>query len=792
MKIEGAWLGIAISDFKICNMASSEERVESEIQDPRSTVAAAVHGQLTDDPQDGSAPDTNNDVIPPSCSKQAAPPPKSPDLDPSNTRGNEGVRSATEKRKSHPESIQHESADSKDVELSPEGNGGVPPLESSEYELDDKYELDDEVDNKAKTANPTSASRPLALFTRVADVIYESFDRLELDISPAPSSTSSSEGKSPLTSPPLFPRLPSSPDFSSAARLELGLEAPECMYDDIKVHRVQDRSLGKPKLLPKPISSIQLQDEDSGKHKEKALALNSWSREGTRSPGDSGVGLQTSEEPYNDITIHKIQNQPLGKPKTLPKPAGMQHRSEKTTKREVETKALAGKNGESPTLQDASKDLYDDIVVHRIPNKSPKLPPKPSNVEVPSDETSSEQDLKKLSLASKRIETLAPKVTSGDMYDDIAIHRVQDQSLSKPKLLHKPIDTQLETRKNTPSVTSSKESLTPGTSEDIAVHRIPFGKPKLLRKPIDTQLENRLKAPPAASSSKSLAPGTSNDDIAVHRIQNQPFGKPKLLRKPIETKVETRLKTPPAASSKESLAPGTSNDDIAVHRIQDRALKPEVRPKPANFQFLSESKKSAENLAPKTVSEDIYDDIIVHRLQNQSVGKSKLLPKPSGIEIGKLKRNLPRFSKSDENLASRKEVAAPNSVATVDSDVEEEHIYDHAVIKAMQKQTFTSFEDIDNNIIIHRLHHHSKPEVPRKPTSVLSHPKVVEMLRLKKWQQLQEIEEIYDLDPPEQPNNIESTDDEYAEEIYVDSTITEEHDDSSKPQNITPGTPVGH
>ena len=78
-----------------------------------------------------------------------------------------------------------------------------------------------------------------------------------------------------------------------------------------------------------------------------------------------------------------------------------------------------------------------------------------------------------------------------------------------------------------------------------------------------------------------------------------------------------------------------------------------------------------------------------------------------------------------------------------------------------------------------------RPKVPEKPSNIHLHPKVVEMNRLKKQKQLQEITEIYDISPAEDSTGSE------MEEIYLSSVDIEDCEDGEDDGNKRRLGPAG-
>lgn len=159
--------------------------------------------------------------------------------------------------------------------------------------------------------------------------------------------------------------------------------------------------------------------------------------------------------------------------------------------------------------------------------------------------------------------------------------------------------------------------------------------------------------------------------------------------------------------------------------------------------------------------EDMYDDIVIHRMQKTSLHKPKLLPKPTHIQhLGKNinnHTNTPVISNKDNQFP---QTSTPNSTTPADDDDD---------VTAMQNAQMGYFEDFYDDIIIHR-QQTCKPDVPQKPSNIHSHPKVIRMHRLKLLKQLEKIEEIYDESPQMRSDPME------VEEIYIDSTIIEDSD----------------
>ena len=120
--------------------------------------------------------------------------------------------------------------------------------------------------------------------------------------------------------------------------------------------------------------------------------------------------------------------------------------------------------------------------------------------------------------------------------------------------------------------------------------------------------------------------------------------------------------------------------------------------------------------------------------------------------------------------------------STSDPD-DDDDIYDDIIVMVSQEQKQTTQES--DTVVLQKqglLTQESeavitpqggKPNLPHKPLSIQSHPKVEKIRQLKKLKRLEEIEEIYDLEPLE-------TDDVEFEEVYIDSSQIIESDDSDE------------
>lgn len=315
------------------------------------------------------------------------------------------------------------------------------------------------------------------------------------------------------------------------------------------------------------------------------------------------------------------------------------------------------------------------------------------------------------------------------------------------------------------------------TYEDILVHRV-SGTNNLKTKSLDRR----------ANLASFKFEGTY-DDVLVHKVQNtalnllpkhnvnskkvQPAGRQTLpnLKLINKTQVSENLKN-------RSLDTSAGVPSILYAELQDSKQK-QATPTPTRFpakplsrmfptmlDSTPEADEMADYLGGSATAEDIYDDVIVYRMQNSSRSKPRLLPKPAHLQLLlRAKRNIQLKSLPPPNSAS------PDSTLNQDDDI---------IITAMQKQrlaSFSSFEDIYDDIIVKRLQK-SKPDVPPKPPGIHSHPMVVEIRRQNKLKRLEAIEEIYDLDPPQSPNELPE-----FEEIYIDSTVIDS-DDSDDPSNM--------
>lgn len=212
-----------------------------------------------------------------------------------------------------------------------------------------------------------------------------------------------------------------------------------------------------------------------------------------------------------------------------------------------------------------------------------------------------------------------------DNYDDIVIHKIPKSSLTKPALLPKP--------KYLPGPVSwyKHSTVAEDIYDDIIVHRIQNRKPKIPPKPFHIQLLLSHEAP--VSSSRKMMSSGAVDGMA-HRPKSD--SKPKLLPKPIQLlgrKISDQkgittekgsdwvLRKNGGTVLHDSLAKtkslGTSGfDDDNDDNVYDDTVIAVLR---------------KQSFSTSTSLEDIYDDIIVHRLRNDTPSKPKVPNKPRNI-----------------------------------------------------------------------------------------------------------------------------------------------------------------
>lgn len=184
--------------------------------------------------------------------------------------------------------------------------------------------------------------------------------------------------------------------------------------------------------------------------------------------------------------------------------------------------------------------------------------------------------------------------------------------------------------------------------------------------------------------------------------------------------------------------------------------------KPPEDIYESDVSKLPEITELRNADDDLYDDIIITGMQNQRsvlsdavaisvVGASQTNPADGGGAVATLGHvdsaratdtsNNDDVSDTEQKLA---ELNLSDGITCSDRDSPQPQIQTGASVK---------------------------PKVPEKPSDIHLHPKVVEMLFLKKQKQLQKITEIYDMSPTD-----DNTDSE-VEEIYLSSVDMEDSED---------------
>lgn len=285
-----------------------------------------------------------------------------------------------------------------------------------------------------------------------------------------------------------------------------------------------------------------------------------------------------------------------------------------------------------------------------------------------------------------------------DNYDDIVIHKIPKSSLTKPALLPKP--------KYLPGPVSwyKHSTIAEDIYDDIIVHRIQNRKLKIPPKTFHIQL-----LAPVSSSRKMMSSGAV--DGVAHRPQKSD-SKPKLLPKPIQLlgrKISDQkgekgsdwvLRKNGGTVLHDSLAKtkslGTSDfDDDNDDNVYDDTVIAVLRKR---------------SFSISTSLEDIYDDIIVHRLRNDTPSKPKVPNKPHNIHSHPRVLKMQRLKKLKQLQAIEEIYDLPSTtdfsdLAEVDDiyidpttiyDSEDSDIENHHEVQDVATGSVTGGETIDS------------------------------------------------------------------------------------------------